>query len=181
MDERYRPAIQLLHWLVALIVVGLIAVGLVLHYDLAPKPVRPELRLLHMSFGISILVLMVVRFFVRRRAGVPPLPATISPAIRIAAHATQMLLYLLLLAMPVFGILFVEAHGKAVPFFGLFTLPAVVGKSEGIKEVFEALHFWGGITLVTLLLLHVGGAIRHEMRGEPMIRRMLPRRSGGSG
>lgn len=178
MDERYRPSIQLLHWLIALTVIGLLIVGLILRFDLAPKPVRPALGFLHMSFGLSVLGLMVIRVFIRRRAGVPPLPDTISPAIRRAAHATQMLFYVLLVAMPVFGVLFVEAHGKPVPFFGLFTLPAFAGKNEGVEEVFEFLHFWGGMTVIALLLLHVGGAMRHEMRGEPIVSRMLPRRSG---
>lgn len=177
MDERYRPTIQLLHWLIALTVIGLLIAGILLHYDLISDAVHKPLAVLHMSFGLAILVLMLVRFVVRRRAGVPPMPDSISPPVRIAAHATQMLFYALLIAMPVFGILFVQAHGRPVPFFGLFTLPVIVGKNQEIKDIFAFLHFWGGIAVIVLLLLHVGGAIRHEMRGERIIRRMLPNRS----
>lgn len=176
MDARYRPSIQVLHWLIAATVIGLVIAGLLLHYDLISKSVHRPLAVIHMSFGLAILALMVVRLFIRRRSGVPPLPETIGRPFQIAAHATQMLFYALLLAMPVFGILFVEAHGRKVPFFGLFTLPVLIGKNHGVQEVFEFLHFWGGIAIILLLLAHVGGAVRHEMRGERIIRRMLPGR-----
>lgn len=176
MDDRYRPSIQFLHWLIALTVIGLVIAGLLLHYDLIPRSVHKPLAFLHMSFGLAILALMVVRLFIRRRTGVPELPEEIGRPFRIAAHTTQILFYALLLAMPVFGILFVEAHGRKVPFFGLFTLPAFVGKNHGVQEVFAFLHFWGGIAVILLLIAHVGGAVRHELRGERMIRRMLPGR-----
>lgn len=177
MNERYRPTLQLLHWLIALTVIGLLIAGLVLHYDLIPKPLHRPLAMLHMSFGLTILVLMLVRVQVRRRTGRPPLPSSISPFFRTAAHVTQILFYVLLLAMPVFGILFVEAAGHPIPVFGLFTIPDFIGKNKEVQDIFAFLHFWGGITVVLLLLLHVCGAIRHEMRGETIIHRMLPNRS----
>lgn len=177
MDARYRASIQLLHWLIAFTVIGLLIAGILMHYDLVSESSHRQLAFLHMSFGLAILVLMVIRFVIRRRAGVPALPDSISPVVRRAAHATQILFYVLLIAMPVVGVIFVEAHGRPVPFFGLFTLPAFIAKNRGVEETFAFLHFWGGITLIVLLLLHVGGAIRHEMHGERMIRRMLPRSS----
>lgn len=177
MDERYETRVQILHWLIALMVIGLLIAGLVLKYDLAPKPFRPLLGLLHMSFGLTVLALMVVRIAMRLTSDVPPLPAPMSPAIRFASGATQFLFYVLLIAMPIFGILFVEAHGRPVPVFGLFDLPTLVGKSKSVKDLFYFLHFWGGITIIVLLALHVGGAVRHQLRGERILRRMMPRRS----
>ncbi|MDD2876301.1 MAG: cytochrome b/b6 domain-containing protein [Acidiphilium sp.] len=177
MDLRYRTSAQILHWLIALVVIGLLIVGLILKYDLASKAVEPTLAMLHMSFGLCILILMILRLGLRLTWTAPPLPDSISPAIRFASGATQALFYILLIAMPVFGVLFVEAHGKKVPFFGLFTLPTVVGKSDAVRHLFAFLHFWGGITVIALLFLHVAGAIRHQMRGERIIRRMMPRRS----
>jgi cytochrome b561 len=177
MEPRYRPIAQALHWLIALTVIGLLTVGLLLHYDVLPKPLRPTAALLHISFGLTILALMVLRVVVRLTGTAPPLPASVSPAIRAASGTTQLLFYVLLFAMPVFGILFVEAHGGKVPFFGLFDLPTLVGKSKSIHADFAFLHFWGGITLIVLLVLHVGGAIRHQMRGERVLIRMMPRRS----
>lgn len=176
MDERYRPAIQALHWLIALVVIGLLIVGLIMHYHLIPKPDEKILGFLHMSFGICVLLLMIVRLFVRAGSRVPPLPSSVGWLNRIASHTTQALFYILLLAQPVFGILFVEAHGQKVPFFGLFTLPMVVGKSKSLHHIFAFLHFWNGILLIALVLLHVAGALFHQLRGELIIRRMMPRR-----
>lgn len=177
MEPRYRPLAQTLHWLIALTVIGLLIVGLLLNYDVLPKSLRPTTAMLHMSFGLIILALMVLRVAVRLSGQAPPLPGSVSPAIRMASGTTQILFYVLLFAMPVFGVLFVEAHGGKVPFFGLFDLPTLVSKSRTIHSDFAFLHFWGGITLLVLLVLHVGGAIRHQMRGERILIRMMPRRS----
>lgn len=177
MDESYHPWIQALHWLIALAVIGLLIGGLIVHYDLVPKPDEKILNFLHMGFGLCVLVLMVVRLFMRGGAKAPPLPVSIGRLNRMASHVTQVLFYVLLLAQPVFGILFVEAHGTRVPFFGLFTLPMVVGKSQALHHTFAFLHFWTGLALIVLVLLHVAGALYHHARGEPVIRRMMPRRS----
>jgi len=177
MDRRYHTSVQILHWLIALIVIGLICLGLILKLDLVPKSLRQTIAFFHIGFGLTVLALTILRLAIRIWLHPPPLPASISAPVRIASAITQALFYLLLLAMPAFGILFVEAHGSAVSWFGLVYIPTVVGKDQAINELFSSMHFWGGMTLIALLVLHVAGVIRHEARGEKILRRMLPRRT----
>ncbi|MGC9270042.1 cytochrome b [Acidiphilium sp.] len=177
MEPRYRTSAQILHWLIALLVIGLLTVGLILRYDLIAKSSRPTVLMLHMSIGLTVFFLMLLRLGVRLVSPVPPLPASVTAPIRLVAGATQILFYILLLAMPVFGVIFVQAHGFKVPYFDLFTLPALVAKNQPLNHWFAFLHFWGGITLIVLLVLHVAGAIRHQLRGERVLLRMMPRRS----
>jgi cytochrome b561 len=176
MEPRYRTTAQILHWLIALAVIGLIVAGLILKYDLAPKNLRPELRMLHISAGLTVLVLMIVRLVLRLINRPPPLPATVPARERIASTAAHWLFYAMVLAMPVFGVLFVQAYGHPVGWFGLVVLPQVVGKNTAIATLFYALHFYVGLGLLALIVLHVSAVIRHEKRGERLLIRMMPRR-----
>jgi len=170
----YGPSAQLLHWLIGLLVIGLIAAGLIMKFDLAPRPVRHFLAFLHIGFGITVLVLMVVRLAVRSTSPPPRLPAALPAPERRLAKAGHLVFYALLFAMPVFGILFVEARGAPLQWFGLLTLPALVGKNATIHHWFGFLHFWGGMALIAVIILHAVAVIRHHRHGVPVLRRMLP-------
>ena len=177
MEPRYRPFAQALHWLIAISVIGLIIAGLIVHYNWIPKPGRLTLALLHISVGLTILVLMLVRLAYRLGRTPPQLPETIAPHERALAAAGHWSFYALIVAMPIFGVLFVEGAGRPVKWFGLFSLPQFVGKSRAIHHDFAFLHFWGGIALIVLLVVHVGAVIAHERRGQRILIRMMPRRS----
>jgi len=162
---------QILHWGIGALAICLIGAGLVMKFDLAPRPVRHDLTVLHIGFGLTMLVLMALRLAVRRSARPPP-PAGISPLQRRVAAANHVGFYALLFAMPVFGLLFVEAKGRPIAWFGLVTLPALVGKDPGLRHLFGFLHFWGGMALLAMIALHVAAVIRHERRGESVLARM---------
>lgn len=174
-ELRYRPVAQALHWIIAISVIGLIILGLMLHHDLIPKPERLPLALLHISVGLSVLGLMVLRLLYRWRRTPPPLPEAIPRHEQLLAALGHWSFYALLLAVPVFGILFVEGAGHPVKWFGVFTLPRFVGKNAMIQHDFAFLHFWGGIVLIGLIVVHVGAAALHHWRGHKVLHRMLPR------
>lgn len=174
MNGRYRPIAQGLHWLIAATVIFLLGAGLVMHYDLVGKPTRADLSVLHFGFGLAVLVLMALRLLYRLRRAPPPPLETLAPHERLLAEFGHWSFYALILAMPIFGVLFVEAGGHPVTFFHLFTLPVFVGRDAAIHHVFAFLHFWCGIALIALLAVHVGAVALHESRGEPILRRMLP-------
>lgn len=179
MTDRYDTAAQLLHWLIAAAVIGLVLVGLTLRYDLVPKPTAQTLALLHIGTGLTVFVLMALRLGLRLLRPPPALPAPIPPAERLLAKTGHWLFYLLLFAMPVFGVLFVQGEGHTVSWFGLVTLPPILGKSEAVEEIFEFLHFWGGIAVIVLLAVHVAAVFHHQRRGTPVLQRMLPGRPIG--
>ena len=178
MEPRYRLSVQILHWLIAFAVIGLIGAGLILKYDLAPKPLRPLLFTLHIGSGLTVLGLMLVRLGLRLTNRPPALPAHMPRYERVIAHGVHGLFYAMILAMPVFGVLFIEAHGRPVSWFGLVTLPQFVGKNPAVGALFYALHFYVGLALLALIVAHVGAVIRHQRRGERLLIRMMPRRRG---
>ncbi len=172
MGQRYVAAARVLHWVIGICVLGLVIAGLVLRFDLTPKPVASNIAFLHIGVGLTVLGLMVLRLVVRMRNRPPALPGSIPLAERRLSLAGHWAIYVLLFAMPVFGIVFVEAHGVPVSWFGIFTLPQFIATSKPVHSWFAFLHFWGGMTLIALILVHVGAVVRHHRRGTPILRRM---------
>ena len=69
----YSKTAKWLHWLVALIVTGLIPVGVTMT-NIKEGPLQDRLYVLHESFGVTSLTLMLLRLAVRLRAGPAPAP-----------------------------------------------------------------------------------------------------------
>ena len=121
--EHYAPTAKWLHWIVALLVIGMIPVGIAMH-EMAPGPLQDRLYMLHRSTGMVVLVLALLRLIVRMAHGAPPPYAGLTRFERIASTATHHLLYLLLFFMPIAGWLMAAAYGATMSFYGclLYTL-----------------------------------------------------------
>ena len=171
--KSYPAAIKWLHWIVAAIVLTLIPVGIVMH-NLKPGPAQDTLYFWHKSFGVLVLLLMLVRLAVRLTKGAPPPAAVLTPFERIASVTAHRLLYVLLILMPLIGWLGVSAFDAPADFFGLFQLPPLMGKNEDFAKLVFTAHMAGALALIVVLVAHIGGALRHALRGDGVIRRMLP-------
>ena len=176
--EHYAPAAKWLHWIVAIMVIGMIPMGIAMH-EMAPGPLQDRLYMLHRSTGVVVLVLALLRLFVRLAKGAPPPYAGLTRFERIASTATHHLLYLLLLTMPVVGWLMASAYGASTSFYGLFDLPNLIGKDEALFGILRRMHKGGGIAMALLILLHVAGALMHTfVKKDVVLWRMLPRSWG---
>ena len=91
----------------------------------------------HKSFGMTVLMLAVVRLLWRLTHPPPPLPARHDAARARLARGTHVAFYVLLFAMPLTGWMMSSAKNYSVSWFGLFTWPNLIGKNE---EAFEFLH-----------------------------------------
>jgi len=170
---RYDAVAMSFHWGMALIILGLWVVGQGIG-ALPRGPERSELIGLHATLGGLVLVLTLARLgwrMVRRPPG--SLPGW-SRFERQAAALVHGLLYALMLAMPLVGLLMAQSGGHAVTLFG-FHLPVLVEPDEAYREMFAYEHQALGLALVLLVLGHVGAALRHHLvRKDDTLRRMLP-------
>ncbi|MDA8092563.1 MAG: cytochrome b [Betaproteobacteria bacterium] len=165
--------LRIMHWLMVLALVS--AWTFIYSKGLFDKgaPARAFLTSAHIFAGLSVLVLLLPRVAARLFSPLPavaPSPPHWQSRLATLAH---FLLYLGMLLTPVLGILFVQAAGKDVGFFGL-TLPAVIGThkavSHGIKEVHETL----GLVMLYLVLIHAGAALYHHLfQRDNTLKRML--------
>lgn len=178
---RYALLQRLLHWIIALIVLCVLAGGLLLGLlgfegvtKLLGDPLRDSLYEYHKTFGLIVLVLMLVRLFVRFESSRPPYDPPIERWQRIVSSLVHYLMYLALFAMPILGWLATDAMNYPVEFFS-WNLPQFIAKDEAMGTALYAAHEVIGWTLAVLIALHIGAALKHWLIDKDgVMRRMSP-------
>lgn len=171
---RYSAVAQGFHWIIA----GLIVTQFTLAWmaDDLPLGMR-KLALLarHKSFGMTVLMLAVLRLLWRLFNRPPELPGHMSRPERLAARATHILFYALLFAMPLTGWLMSSAKNYSVSWFGLFTWPDLIGKNDRAFELLKTTHETLSWLLFGLAILHILAALKHHFWDkDTVLTRMLP-------
>ena len=70
---------------------------------------------------------------------------------------------MLLVAMMLSGPLLVWAGGNHIGVFGLVSIPSPFAASDALRSVAWYLHSKAAMLLLVLVLLHIGGALKHLM------------------
>jgi cytochrome b561 len=108
--KRYHPLLVTLHWLIVLLVFTDLYLGLFVFRPLLQEGGAfriPESELaIHMAVGIAILVLIVVRFFVRTGTRKPAAATSGSKFFDILARVVHYALYVFVFAITVVGLVF---------------------------------------------------------------------------
>lgn len=173
-DSEYGTAAKALHWTIALLVIGLLVMGLTMD-GLPTGPGKLEVYNLHKSLGVTVLVLMALRLGWRVSQIQPAPMAGHRQWERALARAVHYFLYAALLLMPLSGWMMSSAAGRPVSFFGLFTLPDLVPKDRDLRGFFGEVHEFLGWSIMSALALHVAGALKHHVIDrDGTLRRMLP-------
>lgn len=173
-NDRYGFVAMLLHWLMALLVIGLLCVGLYMA-DLPIGLQKLQLYGLHKEFGLLVLFLVIFRLSWRFININPLLPLSIPVWQRFAAHAVQWALLGFMIAMPITGWLLTSAAGLAPSFFGLFVLPTLIAPNDDLRHLFAEIHKWIAYGLIATICAHVGAALKHHyIDKDDVLRRMLP-------
>jgi cytochrome b561 len=173
-ERRYTPIAQALHWLIALLIV----VQFVLARIAAPLPLGTrKLALLaeHKSFGMTVLMLAVIRFAWRLKNQPPSLPTNLRRAERFLARFSHVSFYILLVAMPLSGWLMSSAKNYSVSWFGAFSWPNLIAPSETAFNFFKTLHHLFSNVLFAIAALHILAALKHHFwNKDDVLARMLP-------
>ncbi len=179
---RYNAVAMILHWLIALAIITLLAVGKYMVDLPNDDPDKFVLYQLHKSTGLTVLALTLVRIFWRLSHTVPPLPPTMQAWQRWAAMATHHVFYFMMLAIPLTGWSVASSSSSGIPtmWFGLFEVPhlPLLQDATNRKELHEqavAAHEILGNLTILLLLLHIGAALKHHFWDrDDILSRMLP-------
>jgi cytochrome b561 len=169
---RYSLSHRLLHWVMALAILASIPLGVVMG-RVAPSQMQNNLYDLHKSLGVLILVLALVRVFMKKTQGVPA-PASGLPAWQITmSTSVHHALYMLMIVVPALGFVANSFYGAAIPFFWLFTIPTFTPHNEAIAGSIFQLHVALAILFGILLIVHIGAALYHHfIRKDGVFRRM---------
>ena len=173
-EKSYSSLAKTLHWLLALLIIGMLAVGLYMA-DLPMSPDTFRLIGLHKSFGIIILALATLRLIWKWMNESPLLPDAMNRLEKFLAKAGHFALYVFMFAMPLSGWAMSSAAGLHVSVFGLFTLPDLVAPDKELKHQLVELHSTMAWILMGLIALHVLAALLHHFYyKDNVLRRMLP-------
>lgn len=183
--KHYGLISRSLHWLLVLLIIAqfsLVAVftwiipeegGEHHHQHAHQAGLHDTVMMLHKSVGLLILLFGLV--FIAWRLTQPKPSLHAGPTWqRLLARLVHIVIYAMVIAQPVFGVLMVTSQGQAFSFFGLFSIPAVVALGKDAGSSLGALHAFTGWWLVLLALgLHIVGSLYHHIvRKDDVLRRM---------
>src|SRR5271163_2916566 len=172
--ERYTAVAQTFHWVIAaLIVVQFVLANL--QEDLPIGAHKLALLARHKSFGMTVLMLAVLRLLWRLGNPPPALPAEMRPIEQRLARATHFAFYVLLFAMPLTGWLMSSAKNYSVSWFGLFTWPNLIAKNETAFDLLRSTHHLLSDALLAIAILHILAALKHHFwNKDDVLIRMVP-------
>lgn len=179
--QRYDAFSITLHWITAFSVIFLFASAHIWEQLEKGTPLRKGLQAWHISFGILLALVMVVRplwrLYSQRQSHLAVAPAPGSASMRIGAHAVHGLLYLLLLTQVVLGFLFRWSQQEPFSFFGLFDVPTFIHVDTTLRHTLAGLHNNVAWALIILAGVHALAALLHHyVLRDNVLRRMLPLR-----
>lgn len=154
---RYGSPAILLHWLMAVLIAGMLALGWYMT-SLDDETRSGRYFALHMSVGILVAVLNLLRTGWRLAHRPRRLPASVPPWQRTAAHATHWLLYIAMALMPITGFLGASRTEMGVVFLGQ-SLPRMATADQGVAAQCFAIHSMIAWALVALVIVHVLAAL----------------------
>ncbi len=180
---RYTKTAVILHWLIAIGIFAMFALGWYmseLPKD-APKQIAYDLfdwgiytwQLseeasprtfyfnLHKSIGVTLLGLIIIRVLWRITHRPPALLSSYKAWERKLATGTHHLLYLLMIAMPVSGLIMAVSSKYGVKWFGMDFIGGL--DNMPLREAFKEVHEVIGAIILLVLILHILGALKHQL------------------
>ncbi|HEX5636752.1 MAG TPA: cytochrome b [Gammaproteobacteria bacterium] len=153
----------LFHWLSALVIVGLFALGLwmveLTYYDDWYRT-APDI---HRSIGVLLLIATVLRLLWRRMNVVPAVLPTHKTWEIKSAHIAHTVMYILLVAIFISGYLISTADGRGVQVFGWFEIPATLHGIKNQEDIAGEIHLVLAVSLIALAVIHAAGALKHHV------------------
>ena len=157
--DGYGWVSRALHWLMPVLVIGVMILGLVVE-EMPKGPARTGLMNWHQSFGVVILALVALRLAWRL---VNPVPQPIgNPRTQRLASLMHWLLYGLMIAQPLSGLVQVQAAGHSLMLFGAVEIPQLIAENAALKEILEEVHETVWIVLAVAVAGHVAAALKHH-------------------
>jgi cytochrome b561 len=170
---QYGTTAKVFHWLVMALLLVQYPIGWLMpgvHRGMQPGGAMT----LHISLGMVILILIVLRFAWRLTHPVAP-ESSLPAWQRLSSEALHWLLYALVLATTVTGWLFASVRGWSVSFFFLVPLPMLSPENAATGKLIDGWHQAMEWTLLVVIGLHVAAALAHIfIYRDRIMQRMLP-------
>lgn len=161
----------------AILILGLLCLGFYMG-KMEFSSTKMAVIMLHKSFGMTVLGLVILRLVWRFLRPPPPPLASHAPWEKILSKLVHLLLYLAMIGMPLSGWVMTSAAEYPVDFFGLFDIPMIAPKDEGLAGLAGELHEYFAFMLYAAIGLHFLGAAKHHIVDKDLT---LTRMGGNTG
>jgi cytochrome b561 len=187
---RYTSTAIALHWLVALLIFAGFGLGITMT-EMSFGPQKLKFYSWHKWIGITVFALVAVRLVWRLMHTPPAYPPSMPAWQQTVAHASHWLMYVLFFLIPLSGWLFSSAKGFQTVYLGVLPLPDLLSKETGeiilsatdpenpftVAELIRLFHKGMNLTLLGLVIAHVGAALKHHfIDRDDILKRMMPGR-----
>lgn len=163
-----------IHWLVFLLVI--VTYCAMEFRGFAPRAYRPYFNIVHVSCGITILVLMVTRLLVRLKTPTPPIVPKPSPMMTGLAHLGHLVIYLLFIVLPILGLLMMYNRGGNWIAFGL-PMPHAAESNFDLVDMLKGYHVTLAMLGYYVIALHALAALAHHyFFKDNTLLRMMPKK-----
>src|SRR5437660_6999765 len=170
--RQFTALSRLLHWTMAAMVLTMLGIGVAMVASLTNYHV---LASIHRPLGIAILILVVVRFVNRQLTSLPPFPATMSRAERLAATVSELTMYSLMFVLPLVGWGMLSAARYPIVLFGSLHLPNILPHNLTLHAVLRQAHTVLAYLFFLTFLAHFGAILFHTLIvRDGILKRMAP-------
>lgn len=166
---KYPLSMRVLHWLRAVLILGLIWAGWLMTGFPQDTPMEKFdfFYSNHKQFGVLVWLIALVHLVMRwrSRAVLPHAPSNLKPWEALLSKLVHRAIMALTIVVPMLGYAMSSSYTQSagVPFFFFGHLPELLPKNDAAFEIFDALHTYTAYTLLGLVVLHVAGAIKHRL------------------
>jgi cytochrome b561 len=161
-----------LHWLTVLLVLSQFALAET--WGWFARPTRHLMIVTHMSFGIILSAVIVIRIVWRLMPG-HQMPPAASGLTELAAKTVHYLLYVMLALEAVLGFVLRWSGNESMSFFGLLLPPPFAPFSKPMHHLVGEIHNLNGWGIIILAFGHAAAALYHHyVLRDRVLSRMLP-------
>ena len=174
--EGYGAAAFVIHWLMAAVIVTLVALGIYMVRlpDAGFNANKIILILIHKEIGALAMALVFGRLAWRALNPLPQMDESLPEWQKVTAIFVHLCFYALMIALPVTGWVMSSTAGIPVSSLGLITLPDLVPHDEVLFEWLRQVHDWLGYTMTIFICIHAGAALHHHfLLRDQTLRKML--------
>jgi cytochrome b561 len=151
---------RILHWTMAVMVLAMLFIGIGMVASLTDYH---WLVSIHKPLGIMILILVAIRLVNRLLSPAPPLPEGMPVWQRFAAHASHVVLYALMFALPLVGWGMLSAARYPIVLYGPLELPPILPHDAALYAVLRTAHTALALLLFATFIAHFGAALMHAL------------------
>ena len=164
---------RLLHWFTAVAVLFMLGLGFTM-INMRLSPMKLEMFIVHKSIGMLLLVIICIRVVWRLLNPAPRPSSHLSKSQRKLVFLGQLLMYVLLFAIPVSGWVINSASNFPLQWFGLFEIPPITNPSIAVEDYAKTVHFVLICILASVVIMHVTAALHHHwIKRNDILKRML--------